>query len=1146
MNILLRNLYSRIIGGKSKVNTFITLTVFSLSLIPLLWFRGDQILLGYDNVYPLSALDFLRDRLFTWSSIQGFGMDQSGQQGSLIIHFIDSVPQFFGASHQLSQKIIFSFWFFLLLLSSYLFIVSLEKNRFLKNKSLRYIFPVMYAINFYVLQAWWVAERTKFSMMVALPLILTIVFPLINKRFTIKSLIEKSIICSMILTIFNGGGWGGLSLYGGLLITLLTFFLLYFLTAIAAKNYKQAISLFLFFVFLTAFYLAFNAYTLLPFFLSTFKEYNGFLNGVGGINGLISWTRYLSENTSFLNLLRLQGIPDWYNSVLYHPYASTYLRNIFFVSISFLFPLFLLLSLVINRTKEKFILRFFTLLLLVSLFFTAGSHAPLGFVYEFLMKKVPGFIIFRSAFFKFGYSYWLAASILIGLFFSNALDYLSLKFNKKLVLSFVFPLMVVLLLLYNFPYLTGNIFKIDKADVRSIVGIPSYVSDFANWWRKNGENNKVLLLPKLNENFLFEQYRWKYLSLFPVLGNFAANGLVENTDQLTGSEMNLINRFYKAINDSNYNQMNDYSSSLGIGYFLVRKDFYFDLSGQETDSPVDVEEKIKNNPNISFVKSFGEWSLYKHNLTKPLFYAKNKAVVVEGKGATSIDLSGNLLQLDADMYGKYPFLFNRDLVYPECISCKAEIEDVSVQIPKPKILLDSSLRNFVQFRDRLQKPKSESYDQHLFRLVGETLKSAGQISELIYQDKGDIYVDEARTEYIDHLNSLSNDLKEIEYKSSNPYLTAVTIEYYLEDQNNFLYDLLQKSSLRTEQINIEKILYKLNKLNDVLNAFYGSKNFNINKYYSYDIKRSKEYEIKMLRSSLGVLDDNDLSKINISLDNNIATISPNLDNEFLDFGKTSLSAGKHKIKLFLPEQKNILSALMRERISGSNCFSSFIDDFSPDANYGITFSSKNNFDPSFFYFIDGGKEFSPVFVGYLSISGEQIKDNRVVVSPSGVHLNEFSGRLRISFCSRSLNESLYSSNIKNLKAVILTSPEIILRSDMENKATLFTPKINFVKIDQGHYRVFVKDATDAFILSFTQRYSDGWRAKYLGKGRNEIGHGIGDGFKNVWIINKKGNFAVDISYGPQEYFYIGVILSMSSLVGAIAFLYFNRGSDEKI
>ena len=72
------------------------LIFFLLSLTPLLWFKGNVILVGHDNVFPLQVNEFLHDRLFTWSEHHGLGYDQSSGMGSIILHTIDVFPSFLG------------------------------------------------------------------------------------------------------------------------------------------------------------------------------------------------------------------------------------------------------------------------------------------------------------------------------------------------------------------------------------------------------------------------------------------------------------------------------------------------------------------------------------------------------------------------------------------------------------------------------------------------------------------------------------------------------------------------------------------------------------------------------------------------------------------------------------------------------------------------------------------------------------------------------------------------------------------------------------------------------------------------------------------------------------------------------------------
>src|SRR5258706_8488526 len=127
-----------------------------LSLTPLLWFKGSQVIIGHDNVYPLNFPEFLRDRLFTWSENHGLGYDQSSGMGSVILHIIDIFPGLFGLSVQSTEKIVYCFWFFAMLFSTYVFCWKIEKWGYVKSKYIKYILPVFYTFNFYTLEGWWI------------------------------------------------------------------------------------------------------------------------------------------------------------------------------------------------------------------------------------------------------------------------------------------------------------------------------------------------------------------------------------------------------------------------------------------------------------------------------------------------------------------------------------------------------------------------------------------------------------------------------------------------------------------------------------------------------------------------------------------------------------------------------------------------------------------------------------------------------------------------------------------------------------------------------------------------------------------------------------------------------------------------------
>ncbi len=893
---------------------------------------------------------------------------------------------------------------------------------------------------------------------------------------------------------------------------------------------------------ITVFYLLFglwflllNAYTFLPFLFVTFKDYGSQVVSSGGLSGLVGWARYLSENTSIINLLRLQGIPDWYNNI-YHPYASFYLNNPLLILGSFIFALLILFSFLKKREENKVLLFFFFLLFLVSLIFTAGTHKPLGFILEFLINHLPGFAIFRSLIFKFGYAYWLSASFLIGVTISGIIQTLLSRIkNREIItkarIAFLFTA-ITLILAYHFPYFTGDIFRIDKTGFSSRVVAPSYISDFSKWWSVEGKKEKILLLPRLNKNWLFEQYTWNYLSLFPVLGDFANVGTVENNDTLSSNENEIVGKLYDAINKQRYEDVDSLTSMLGIRYFLVRHDFSYDVPDQRTDSPFQLENKLISNSSIAKIKSFGPWSVYRYVSAKPSIFAKSNGILSIGENSSLAQIEDNPLMLDASVYILAEKTFSDSLISPICISCEAEKQDVQVEFPKPKILVDSPLYDFVQLAHRLRIPRNESVDQKISRFLGDSALMTSQLNEILLQDKGEYYVNDVRGKLEDIIEDINQEYDDVTASASNPYSMSIIVGQYLASEAKMVSDIRATTNKKNDLINLEKILYVLHVIIDKYKNFYESKNINTKKIYKFNLLSSGNYSLKVDRSSIGKLLDADYEKININLDNNGSSVSAQLSGKYLDFGKVNLDKGDHRLTLNLSPQQSIFKEPVLQRLAGNNCYSSYVEGFSSDNIYDLKFISKNNFDPDFFFFIDDGITFSPYIVYYFPIEGGQVRPNRVIVSTDKLPLNKESSRVRVSFCAPSLTEELYKENIKDLSIVELANPKIVLQKK-ENEVFGDPPKIDFSQVDQTHYKVFIKNAKMPYYLVFTQRFSPNWHS-------DAGNHFMGNGYNNVWLVEKSGSYTIDLKYEPQKYFIIGVVVSICAIVISLIILFIIR------
>src|SRR5688572_9766660 len=92
---------------KKMTRKFELLIILVLGLIPLLWFRGKELILGHDAGLTLSPIPHFLDRLYVWTERFGFGSDQSFALPGFFIHGLEAFIFFLGFDLQTSQKIVF-------------------------------------------------------------------------------------------------------------------------------------------------------------------------------------------------------------------------------------------------------------------------------------------------------------------------------------------------------------------------------------------------------------------------------------------------------------------------------------------------------------------------------------------------------------------------------------------------------------------------------------------------------------------------------------------------------------------------------------------------------------------------------------------------------------------------------------------------------------------------------------------------------------------------------------------------------------------------------------------------------------------------------------------------------------------------------
>jgi hypothetical protein len=104
------------------------------------------------------------------------------------------------------------------------------------------------------------------------------------------------------------------------------------------------------------------------------------------------------------------------------------------------------------------------------------------------------------------------------------------------------------------------------------------------------------------------------------------------------------------------------------------------------------------------------------------------------------------------------------------------------------------------------------------------------------------------------------------------------------------------------------------------------------------------------------------------------------------------------------------------------------------------------------------------------------------------------------------------------------SADNLLSSTRSNNSS-----IRYQKISPVQYSVNV-NSSNAFYLVFSETYDKGWVASIDGQQISAQDHFTANGYANCWYINKTGSYSITLEFTPQRLFYVGVVVSIATLI----------------
>ncbi|MEK7572844.1 MAG: hypothetical protein AAB531_00310 [Patescibacteria group bacterium] len=1100
--------------------------IFLLSLTPLTWFKDGQIILGHDSGFRLNYLDHLHNLFYSWSSANNFGADWTILKGFLITQAPETFFSWLFNSLAIGEKISFVLWFFIIGVSMYIFV----KNFFPQKKFwiFRLFSSTFYMYNFFLLQGWFIAERAKFSLFAVIPLGTLLIYKTLTKEYPI---LKGAILFSLISFLLNAGG--NPTFYGALILVYgITFIYLTIINTLRNGYWEIVYSLKLGIAF-TAAFLAVNAYWILPQIYLLLNSYGSNLVTVGGIGGVIGWESVVTKNASFINLLRLQGMPDWYNNNL-HPYSFIFIKNPFLIISSFIFPLILLFGLFYHQhlSIEKKTIKLIILLIFLLLFgfiFTAGSHPPLGFLYILFIKYIPGFAVFRSAFYKFGEVLWFSYIILLGFY----LNLLLLKFVKsKRLYIFLGAFSIFFLLIYHSPFFNGKFF-VWNAPFTTKVTVPYYVNDMANYINKLPTDTRILLLPEIDSQFHADSYNWGFMSLDLLPRLFTNRSIISNTSK----DRDIISAIYRAINQDSERDFLQLVNLAGINKILWRGDILYSDKKTNEKSFSQGKNNLENFKEVLVEKKSGAWKLYSIASAGhiPSFYAPENFAYSYSQTLSSWEIFNNksigvkpaIVFADpaTDKLQGLSSFYYINIVEADCVLCKPnELRDLKdkVKIPYVSLLPDSPFYFLISSKENNVRNLYKNLpSQRVDFDISTASKRIAEIIQIAGRDFNKDTSEELIIKTIGNYKLLINDavqqsnLLQKDIKNS----TLVKILSYLDAHQTFLASIDNKHGLAEKELE-ELSIFMQEYISGLLDGkIWMTTSYRDKIVYTVNLKSAGSYDL--------TIKDSDVTPTKIQIDGKYVS----------DLSNIYLTARSHKLALIYPVSDSLLTT--------SGKLNGVIDlNFNENAEFGIkNFQENNEYLISFDYKVNDGR------LKLAIAENGRIGKDRLIKMDNSNPWNKFSyvykptkgtTSVLLKFFPASYGISGTSFELRNITVIKSFTPLVVL-SRTVSVTNRNTPDIHFQKINPTKYVVRIAHASYPYILSFQEAYNRGWKA-YIADSNSfpEEDHFEINGYANAWLIKQKGDYNIIVEYYPQRSFYIGIAISTATLFSYMVFYLFKK------
>lgn len=822
-------------------------------------------------------------------------------------------------------------------------------------------------------------------------------------------------------------------------------------------------------------------------------------------------------------------------------------KNSLFQIFPWIFVLIILIGLLSSFKIKQVSL--YGILFLISVFLVKGAAPPFGNFYLFGFKNIFVLGVLRNPFEKTGLILVFFATVLFVLGLKVITGRLNTKINPPADKIFA-ALIIGSVFIFSWPMFAGKL--IGRIDHPAFVQVPKSYTLADDWLSKQKRSGisdgKILHLPLTRQEAVSYKWQFGYNGLEPSDTFFTAFPSISrgfNIQRVDDSLTALSLIFYKPYNEDK-DKIRQLIRAFNVRFIVLHKDLNW--LGQDTYDPVE-EEKFLNSLNFIERKiQFGDLSVYQ----------------------VSDELFGPKIEVHENVSLVYPQKKNMR-IWPWLSS-----QVNSFVSPSKEHDLDENIKSHIK-ENIIFPENSFSYPEASGSSLPEMIKGLGTKLSGI---RGSV-------SYLKQLGTIQTQTEETvnkiilaSQKLIQVYQGASADEYSLliddifpsfKSDSPLYYDIAKKDVL--DVLKIHEILKPGGKIREILKSenlfpIFPSlgKITEVGERQIFDFWVGKEgkYELFLADSKIKEAYTDKLDKMEFQINDRIQNLSGKDTGNAVSFGSVDLKLGPNEISFGNPLSVNLIPSYANLAKIGK------VDTIKDAVQLTVSKNSPAAIETD--VFLTSGEDVFqisldgqiPAKVGFyiqvLQDSDNEENGQKVPRISFLQHLDQadWQGSINVKTPSLALQtrqakirliglippeipvaeNTQFTMQLKNLRVIRVLNNSLFLKDVSLNTKTDVNPdKVIFERISPVEYKGEV-NLTKAGFIFFKETYHPGWKLQ-LTNGNDTLEpsqHYLGDLYGNAWFIEQPGNYKLKITFEPQKFLSIGILISILGLLSIFCYI----------